>query len=975
MKRILTVVFSFLFCISAVGTGPSVAAAALDNGEASAGWAAPAEAAAHHSNEGAAALAAEAASPAEAAPPVGAAPPANEAVEEAAPPLAAEAPASADDAPGAQDAQGAQDRPAMSALANADAPLPSGSYVIRPAVSSIRVLDVEGANGRQGARLIIWPSQTQQNQIFRITADTSGYYSISSALSGQLLDVEGGQARNGAGLVQWPQKPSGSNANQLWQIVSHDDGSYSFLSALALPSDSHPGLALDISGAADANGVPAVVWQYHASINQRFYLVATDRPNAGPSSADVADGIYSISPEGNPSLLLDISQASVANGATAILWPANDGLNQLFRLTRQPDGYHAIISVNSGMALDVFQANVVPGTAIIQWPWKGSDNQEWSISEDTEGSYRILSKHSGLPLDTLGSWTRPNTALYLGRPAVSPGQHFKLSPTNNSDRLPASLLNKCCVISPSADRSRQLDVSGASYDDGAAVLAWPSHSAANQRFELLQATAGTYALRSAHSGRYLTDTGSRLVQSAIGPELPSDAAMLWQARLIVGGYMLINLGSGNALSYGAGGGAGASGGTLGTSEQQDSIYQAFVLSQSPVLFSGTYRLNTPGGMRLDFSQNGSAPGAAVYLWTGHNNSNQKFRLQAVGGTVVLRSPVFNTALDIEGASGAESARAIVWSYSAAANQRFLIVPSGDGWYYLQAGFAPYPYLSASADISGATVHVTNDASRAQRFRFEPASLSSSDIANNAASSLHSASGGRWISSFGGYSISPAASASLQNAINGFSARGWDVGLIMVDLNTGKGLAYNADWDCYSASSIKGPYVASLAAQNPALLGGNTASVMERTITVSDNNAYASLRSSFGAAPIQNWCRQVGVDANKLSDWYVNYSARDLGLLWTRNYEYFFGSAAYHEQLRSWYRSPLNSPIANTVGRHYESYSKPGWHFTMGRNSTNDAGIVFAPNGCYLLAVMTNAPAQFGSVHSLVWALDTIHNEM
>ena len=230
-------------------------------------------------------------------------------------------------------------------------PIRDGIYIIRPASSLSRVLDIEQASTQSLAKAIIWPSKLTSNQSFIITANSEGYYTIApnhSAANGMVLDVEGGIAVNGAKVIQWGKNAPGNNANQLWQARPNGDGSFSFFSKMLLPGPNHPGLAMDVSGGADVNGANIVVWPYSGNSNQRFHLIPMDSgypPMVAPSDGTVVNGTVKISMKANTNMLFDISNNSMSDGAAAILWPGNNGQNQRFYLQRQPDGYHTITSV------------------------------------------------------------------------------------------------------------------------------------------------------------------------------------------------------------------------------------------------------------------------------------------------------------------------------------------------------------------------------------------------------------------------------------------------------------------------------------------------------------------------------------------------------------------------------------------------------------------------------------------------------
>ncbi|MCL1798334.1 MAG: serine hydrolase [Eggerthellaceae bacterium] len=241
------------------------------------------------------------------------------------------------------------------------------------------------------------------------------------------------------------------------------------------------------------------------------------------------------------------------------------------------------------------------------------------------------------------------------------------------------------------------------------------------------------------------------------------------------------------------------------------------------------------------------------------------------------------------------------------------------------------------------------------------------------SALNSAKGSKSITTFGGFSLSRTGLGRLQGAVDSVRSRGYSVGFIMVDLTTGKGIAYNVDQSFYSASTIKGPYVACLGALKPASVPA-WRSTMEATIRQSSNEGYSSLRRAFGAAPMRTWCSEAGVSTAIANSDYTYLSARDLSKLWLRNYTYFTSGASNSAQVQSWYTSSLNSVIRHNLGSRYYMNTKPGW---IGSNlcAANDAGIVWAQGRPYIVAIMSNSPGNMRVLDQLVLAIDGAHNEM
>jgi endoglucanase len=107
----------------------------------------------------------------------------------------------------------------------------------------------------------------------------------------------------------------------------------------------------------------------------------------------------------NSNLLVDVNNASSADGATILQWPSNGGNNQQWQVLDNNGGYFRIINRNSGKALDVNGGSLANGASIIQWAFNGGNNQQWQILDNGGGYFRILNRNSGQALDVNGSST------------------------------------------------------------------------------------------------------------------------------------------------------------------------------------------------------------------------------------------------------------------------------------------------------------------------------------------------------------------------------------------------------------------------------------------------------------------------------------------------------------------------------------------------------------------------------------------
>jgi hypothetical protein len=108
--------------------------------------------------------------------------------------------------------------------------------------------------------------------------------------------------------------------------------------------------------------------------------------------------------------VIDIEQASAANGALLDAWPQKQSGhdNQLWNIVQDPAGsdYFFLQSRLNGNVIDILGASNQNGTLLDAWPQKqnGTDNQLWKFLPDPGGSgfFLIQSKLNGNVIDILG---------------------------------------------------------------------------------------------------------------------------------------------------------------------------------------------------------------------------------------------------------------------------------------------------------------------------------------------------------------------------------------------------------------------------------------------------------------------------------------------------------------------------------------------------------------------------------------------
>lgn len=209
--------------------------------------------------------------------------------------------------------------------------------------------------------------------------------------------------------------------------------------------------------------------------------------------------------------------------------------------------------------------------------------------------------------------------------------------------------------------------------------------------------------------------------------------------------------------------------------------------------------------------------------------------------------------------------------------------------------------------------------------------------------------------------------------------GFPLDFVMLDLTTGRGIAYLPDETMYSASCMKGPYVAAVCQYQTSRVTASWQKQMRLAIVESDNGAYRAVHKKYGTKGMAKLMETAGVDSFDPSKRYASLPPEDLAKLWVAMYQYLFLSTEtddlhtwcrrlFLKSRESFFRDALPGQIV---------YSKPGWLDLLRYNTRNDAGIIIGKdrNGNrapYVLVVMSSAYGKDAELRELTRALDGVH---
>ena len=596
--------------------------------------------------------------------------------------------------------------PAGAELANSKTPatpLPAGAYVVVPACSQTRCLDVEGASSSNGADVRLWSSNMTAAQRIEVSVDRqTGLYELKVAGTGKVLDVTGASTADGANVQQWD---SNGTAAQKWVISANDDGTFTIESAL------RDGLVLDVAGAADRDGAEVDVWSANGTAAQRFSFLPAS-PSVESPGRTVEDGVYSLTCSGTGKAL-DVTGAEYGNGAALQTWQPNGTMAQMFRVTLESDGFYSIRAVHSGKALDCDQGNVVPGASVSQWDSYGARNQRWRIDVAMDGSWTLVNAANGLALDVAGASAADGARIQTWTANGTAAQSWV------AQRVEKLIPDGYVSLHSMLGAHRVLDVDGGSNTTGANVQLWSWNGTPAQRWLVSYSDDGCITVEALCSGMLLTDDdGNALLRPANG-----SAAQRWRVvPAEAGGVALVSSASGKTLDVaGAGDRDGCN---VQTYDANGTIAQGFTAESVACIGEGTYEvICASDGRALDVVGGSRANGANVQAWSANGSGAQKWWLGSSGDAWVLANRRSKKVLDVDCGNSADGTNVQQWQDEGNNAQRWRVEYAGGGTYRLVNVAAAKPLdVEGGGGQDGANVQVWSDnGTAAQRFRFVPSS--------------------------------------------------------------------------------------------------------------------------------------------------------------------------------------------------------------------------------------------------------------
>lgn len=837
----------------------------------------------------------------------------------------------------------------------------SGAYTIESDESGY--LDISGsAASAQTIEENYAADQRFSIDMIGVDSSFEWYYAIENVGSGAVI-ASGNAAGSTADLLL--RGFSGTDA-QLWYIRSPRSG------ADAQIVNKATGLALDIVGGRivglSALDDDTASWSLHAC------------------EPEIENGAYVIESTLPGDRVLDVKGASSNTAAPIQIYSGNDTAAQAFAFTYDANtGYYTITNYGSGLVLAVSGGSTTVGAALMQEYGNASAAQLWQVVRNADGTYTIYSALTGFVFDISGGVDKNVTPIVLYTGNESDAQRFQLRSTVPA--APQLSDSGVVVIRNGSNAQEVMEVEGGSRTDGAALQVGDAVSGAfSQKYKLLpyggadgngaaaSGGASAFLIQSIGSGLYVTaaDNGA-IVQCSRDEALRQVWAMV---PLDNGHYALVVVdGSRLDTSLVLGATATGAGADLVAADRTTAPY-SWSLVATPLLEEGLYTFSLAANeeLLLDVANASFDSGANVQLWTDSGNNAQKFYLRGAGnGTYILTNAWSLLNVDVAGAVAGPGVNVQQYFVNDGVAQQWYIEWSSAGGFVLRSALGWYSLAATgTTPASNAQLAAYNPNDLLQVFRLTPATLSQVGFSERIA--VLDVIAGSGLTTFrSSTGLSQQTINDLWSCINSYYGAGRRVGFVLIDLNTGSGVAYNADEYFYSASTIKGPYVVALNKYWPWELQ-NWSGVMWRTIDISSNGDYATLRNVFGSTPLGMFIDETHAWGFDYSMQYVTYTPRDLTKLWVGMADYLMSD----EQNAWWCRDVFdsNGSITSRSALSWKGctiYAKSGW---VTGSVHNEGCLVMDGDNPYVMVVMTTD--YWGNptrMVNLMNVLDRAHSEL
>lgn len=143
------------------------------------------------------------------------------------------------------------------------------------------------------------------------------------------------------------------------------------------------------------------------------------------AAANVDRGVYTLTSR-QSGKLLEVANASNAEGANVVQWADLGGPNQRWIIREVVDGYYSVVNVQSGKALQVYNLSTANGANVAQYDYWQGDAQLWQITDLDNGSVQLINRLSDKALTVAGTGSSDGANIEQNTPTGGANQSWTL---------------------------------------------------------------------------------------------------------------------------------------------------------------------------------------------------------------------------------------------------------------------------------------------------------------------------------------------------------------------------------------------------------------------------------------------------------------------------------------------------------------------------------------------------------------------
>ena len=441
--------------------------------------------------------------------------------------------------------------------------------------------------------------------------------------------------------------------------------------------------------------------------------------------------------------MLDVSAASMDDGANVQLYEYNGTAAQKWHVSVDSNGYAAIVNIGSGKVLDVANGGAYSGSNVWQYGSNDTAAQKWQVLSNGDGTFKLVSAlDDSLVLDAAGASCFNGTNIQLWSDNGTVAQSFEfipLQPEFDSSKS-ADLEDGYYEIRSGVNTAYALDIQDWSMDDGAPLQVWSGTGGQNQVFKITKLDSGFYRIESAWSGKSIDADSGRMVPGGKIQQWESFDGNKNQEWFISeqsgGGCLLRNAATGLALDLmgaaaidGQAVHAYTSNGTLAQSwlfvpvENPQLTIEDMADTYRDVVPDGSYVINSKAGtgLSLDVVGASQSDGANVQLYNTNFTDAQLWRVSHdEKGFVTFTNVASGKVLDVSGGVLANESNVQQYESNGTNAQKWVVVRMSDGEFKIVSALSRSYCLDIQGGntASGANVDLHEDNGEAtQLFEF------------------------------------------------------------------------------------------------------------------------------------------------------------------------------------------------------------------------------------------------------------------